>query len=299
MLTAQILSHGNPRALERTVQSIKSLNVAIQVASTCDLAAYCKSQKIYFEKYNSQDASAIRNSLVEKSKTEWNLYLHAGEVWVQGVPVLERTGSFVTIMHDGYMSKEIRLWKKNNFVFENPIFEYLKGHTENISDILLTSSSEEREDRKEALKDWKASEPLNPRPYYYEGLDHLANGRLDEFLKCSEKYMFMDTNKQSVSSIMNRYYYALGCMHKKDLVPAMQNLSICLATKPTMAEFWCLGADLHFYLTKKYKRARSLYQNALVAGSRRLKKDTWPMEIAKYREYPEKMIAACETVLGV
>ncbi len=70
---------------------------------------------------------------------------------------------------------------------------------------------------------------------------------------------------------------------------------VCLAKKPTMAEFWCLLGDV-YYDAKDYDKAKEFYENAVILGSRRLKDDGWPMEISKYKEYPQKMIEACKKI---
>jgi tetratricopeptide (TPR) repeat protein len=96
--------------------------------------------------------------------------------------------------------------------------------------------------------------------------------------------------------VMTNYYCSMVyCYIKKNYQESIRFLMPCLAVKPTMAEFWCLLADI-FYATKQYKKASSFYENALILGSKRLNSDDYPMEISKYKEYPQKMIESCEKI---
>ncbi len=99
-------------------------------------------------------------------------------------------------------------------------------------------------------------------------------------------------------SIMNRYYYALICLQKTTKVkPTLQNLSVCLSVKPLMAEFWCLLGDVYYHRLRKFDFAKEFYENAILLGSRRLKLDKWPMDVSKYKDYPEKMINSCNKII--
>ena len=82
---------------------------------------------------------------------------------------------------------------------------------------------------------------------------------------------------------------------KKDFENAVKSLIPCLAEKPTNGEFWCLLGDI-YYCLKDYERAKSFYENAKILGSRRLNDDDYPMEISKYKEYPEKLIKSCDAI---
>lgn len=64
-----------------------------------------------------------------------------------------------------------------------------------------------------------------------------------------------------------------------------------------MAEYWCLLGDV-YYQQSSYEKAKHFYENALVMGARRLRTDAWPMEISKYKAYPNKMMAACDRILA-
>ena len=59
-----------------------------------------------------------------------------------------------------------------------------------------------------------------------------------------------------------------------------------------MAEFWCLLGDI-YYASGDHDRAYDFYQNGMLLGQRRKKSSDWPMELSKYKEYPEKMMASC------
>jgi tetratricopeptide (TPR) repeat protein len=62
-----------------------------------------------------------------------------------------------------------------------------------------------------------------------------------------------------------------------------------------MSEFWCLLGDC-YYAIKDYEKSKSFYENALILGNKRLKNDGWPLEISKYKDYPQKMIESCDKI---
>jgi cytochrome c-type biogenesis protein CcmH/NrfG len=98
---------------------------------------------------------------------------------------------------------------------------------------------------------------------------------------------------------MARYYLALvqGIIHN-EVKEALQNIILCLSENVLMAEFWCLLGDI-FIKLDKFDYAVAFYENAILLGSRRLKLDTWPMQISKYQEYPNKMIEECNKLIQV
>lgn len=97
-----------------------------------------------------------------------------------------------------------------------------------------------------------------------------------------------------MSAIMTNYYCSMvQCYIKKNYQEATRFLIPCLAVRPAMAEFWCLLGDI-YYADNQNQKAKCFYENASILGTRRLKNDGWPMEISKYKTYPEKMIEACD-----
>jgi len=81
-----------------------------------------------------------------------------------------------------------------------------------------------------------------------------------------------------------------------DLNTAIKHILSCIATNPLMAEFWCLLGDIHYKL-KSHIRAAAFYENAIILGEQRLKSDSWPIQISKYKEYPDRMMEKCKNYL--
>jgi hypothetical protein len=54
--------------------------------------------------------------------------------------------------------------------------------------------------------------------------------------------------------------------------------------------------DINFEL-KKYKKAFYFYENAIMLGKLRVNDDDLPIDIIKYKEYPEKMKINCKDLL--
>ena len=97
---------------------------------------------------------------------------------------------------------------------------------------------------------------------------------------------------------MLRYYASMvNCYVNKDYHSAVSHLIVCIEEKPLMAEFWCMLGDIYFAI-RDYGRAKSFYENGMIFGSKRNKADDWPLEISKYKEYPEKMLNACDSAVS-
>ena len=63
-----------------------------------------------------------------------------------------------------------------------------------------------------------------------------------------------------------------------------------------MSEFWCLLVDINFEM-KKYQKAYYFYDNAIILGSQRLNNDELPIDVKKYKEYPDKMKIICKDLV--
>ena len=88
---------------------------------------------------------------------------------------------------------------------------------------------------------------------------------------------------------MMKYYIPQIKLHTNSIKEAAECAATCLSYRPYMSEFWCLLGDI-YYKQKRYKKAKSLYENAIIIGSQRKSTDNLPIEIKKYKEYPNKMI---------
>lgn len=64
-----------------------------------------------------------------------------------------------------------------------------------------------------------------------------------------------------------------------------------------MAEFWCLTADIHYHLRGAMRVAEGLYENAVILGGHRSLEDRWPMDLSKYKDYPERMMDSCQQLI--
>lgn len=250
--------------------------------------------------YISDNRSEIRNRIVKEANTKFHMYLNPGEILLQGIQDIKKFKdhcAYLSIITNGTLCKEIRLWNiENKFQFKNPVFEYLDCKTDKEVNAFINGYVNNDLDQLKILQDWRLSEPTNPSPYYYESLLMLSVGDLDKFINLSDHYMFIENNKTSMSAIMNRYYYALAHLHKGKVRPTLQNINLCICVKPLMAEFWCLIGDVYYYLIKDFNKAMVFYENAIILGNRRKKSDKWPMDISKYKEYPNKMIDSCKKI---
>ena len=47
-----------------------------------------------------------------------------------------------------------------------------------------------------------------------------------------------------------------------------------------------------------YPYKATSYENAIILGKKRASLDEWPVEISKYKEYPERMIDNCKSMIN-
>lgn len=301
-LTIYIVTKNNEATISNTLNSIQTLHGNIVIAdlgSNDRTLSICESYNALVFSVPFMSPGDAANHILNSCKCKNGLYLKPWEMLVNGhadLGEIREKAYYVNILQGNALTKEVRLWKEK-LQFSNPIFEFLDYPQAKSSNIVLSSNgSFDLKYIYQELDKWKSLEPFSPDPYYYQACINFSESKLDEFLKLSEHYMFMQ-KKHTVAATLNHYYYALAKFYKKEAKPAVQNLILCLASNPLMAEFWCLMGDVHYHLLNQFDKAKDFYENAIILGRHRLQTDTWPMEIDKYRIYPERMIASCAKLL--
>jgi hypothetical protein len=245
-----------------------------------------------------------RNSLLIAGKTTWNLMIEPWEVLASGsdsiVDRVQNDGPAMkfTIVEGDSVSKQVRLWKDSRFI--NPVYERVEVKGEPSSCLILATKFDTLDRDLDLVNIWVKKHPTLPDPFYYRACINLSLGKITNFIKDAETYLFMEQSAEALTSItMIRYYLAMiYCYVKKDASKSLQKLGPCLLTRPLMAEFWCLLGDVFYHLMKKYDKAASFYENAMILGARRLVDDDWPMEISKYTEHPERMLDNCRQIIN-
>jgi tetratricopeptide (TPR) repeat protein len=243
-----------------------------------------------------KDRSVLWNNLLEKINGGWILILEQGEEIIGWKFEPKDNGSYtLPVLRDGVITKEIRLWHASKGLrFRNPIFETVYDPAATYLDIPILSKSGTYPSL-EAVKEWQKSNPSSPDPYYYRACVLLSHAKYQEFLNTADHYLFLE--HEGMSAVMINYYSAMVRLYQfEDTSRSLKQVVQCLSCNPLMAEFWCLLADVYYKL-KKYDKAKIFYENAILLGSRRHKSDPWPIEIAKYRKYPKKMIESCNEII--
>ena len=305
-ITTHLLVKNNENTIRKTLKSILSLNCDILIGdlgSTDNTISICKEyggkvQEIYFN----NDYSKARNELVESNGSPWQLYLEPWEVLATGHKLLMDIENpcvhFFRIIQNNVITKETRFWHKSlQLKFINPIYETLTTHPseQEMSDVLIYSKGSlvDAEQTLSIISTWEKQNPLSAEPCYYKAFTLLNQGNYDEFVKEAKRYLFLA--KSGMSVVMMQYYLAIVQLRLGDIKSAVRGAVSCIANKPLMAEFWCLLGDVH-YKANQYRKAIYYYENAIILGKRRLNNDLWPVEINKYKKYPEKMIKNCESM---
>ena len=303
MLRIHLLTKNNQKTIEKCLQSIACFDAELVVAdlgSTDSTLSICRKLNVKVKTVDvSKSFSEIRNSIMGPN---WNLYLEPWELLISGFDEIQsilkdKTGAYRFSVFQGDMiSKEIRLWHSSSkAMFENPVYEsiYLPS-AKNIDASIFSGNKRVYDDQR--LDDWKKTDPLSDRPYYYQAFRHLELRQYDEFIKAAKHYLFQNQKGEQV--IMLKYYLATVQLYvKNNTSESVRHVMQCIAVKPTMAEFWCLLGDI-YYQRKAYSKAQAFYENAIVLGSRRKSDDNWPLEITKYKKYPTKMWESCKEIIS-
>lgn len=301
MITTHLIVQNNEETIEEALESVLPLNGKIligDIGSTDKTLEICKKYHVEIVKLSlNNDLGKVRNKLTEYSQTEWNFYIEPWEKIIQGHEEIQKVShlSHCSIIQDYLITKSIRIWSKET-KFKYPVYECLNGPSKE-SDVFIHAKQIDLSERNlKLIKVWKEKNPLALEPHYYLACILFGQRKWKEFLDVANYFIFQET-KQTMASIMTRYYLSLVYFYlEKNYRKSINNLLFCLTKKPLMAEFWCLLGDVYYHLDK-YDKAIAFYENAKILGSCRLKTDEWPLEILKYKEYPNEMIENCEKMI--
>ena len=239
--------------------------------------------------------------MINLSENKWNLYIEPWETILNGqekiVDAIKGIAKDykLNILQEDVITKQIRLWHKDiGKKFINPVFEILNGSS-TILDCYIASFAHEDEITLNLVEKWRKANPLALEPIYYTACTFLIKKNWKSFLNFADLYLHKEKS-DSISVYMINYYHAMvNCYIIKDYQSAAKSILKCLIKNPTMAEFWCLLGDIYYAINDHF-RAKCFYENAMILGSKRLNNDDWPLEISKYKEYPLKMINACDKI---
>ena len=304
-LTVHFPIQNDEATLPATLESLRPLNaeiIAIDTGSTDSSARICRSHGVKVVVAKSADRSSIRNSV--PTTNQWHLALEPWEILLSPTEVYKAvTGDpkayFVQIVQGDILSKSVRLWHSSTGCrFVNPVFESITRPNADHLNVVLLSDPPSRPDCKlQQVEMWQKSMPAAHEPWYYKACVHLERREYDQFVSAAAPLLFPET-EPTLPAGMTKYHLAMvNCYIKKNPEEAVKNLLVCLAVNPLMAEFWCMLGDVYYYLVKQYDKAKGFYENAKILGARRLKTDTWPLQISKYGEYPDKMLESCRAMV--
>ena len=298
MTTIQILVRNDEKTIGKTLESVApvvSKLVVGNIGSRDGTIKICESFGAEVVDLNlDDDYSKARNSL---AKDGLNLFIDPWEILARGHDLIGGLSgnTSVYVVRNGMVSKEIRIWKDSLFV--NPVYETIVDKNAPCRpEVAIISGSEPdlRSERTRIVDSWMKKRPTSPEPYYYTAMSKLAERRYSDFFAFANQYLVME--KEAASSAVMLYYYMTQIeLHTGEINAAVKNIFRCISIHPEMAEFWCLLGDV-MYKIRKYDAASQMYKNALVVGKRRRVDDPYPVDVAKYGDYPERMIKNIEKI---
>lgn len=307
MITTHVVTRNNAATIRACLDSVAPLGKVLvaDLGSTDDTVAACEDAGATVVHVNSGvDYSKVRNDVVETTATDWQFWLEPWESLrgAEQVMYAARQGGDAYNVYNvqgDLLTKTTRLWRKSSGLrFVRPVYESLEPDVARplVQAVVSGAGGRDQSEVMTVLDAWGKSSPHATDVEYYRACTFLAAGRYDQFLSHATNFLFRAG--VSTASVLTNYYVAIVKMHvKKKPAEAVQHVSFCLAQQPTMAEFWCLLGDA-FARLGQWHRASGFYDNAMVMGSRRKHDDQFPIEIAKYKEYPEKMLGRCREVIA-
>jgi hypothetical protein len=298
MPTVQILLRNNKETIGRALDSVSGLGriVVGNLGSTDGSLEICSSYGAEIvEVRDRSDFSSIRNGIAGEGL---NFFIEAWEFLARGKEeIMSADGSKqICVISGGIASKETRVWHGGSG-FVNPVYEAIPDPSAQYDPRIVVVSGESPNlmaERKQLARKWLESRPTSCEPYYYMACSCLYERNYEEFFFYASKYLAMEINP-GVESVLLCYYMAQIELHTGRLNEASSHVLFCLSVRPMMAEFWCLLGDM-FYKQNKFGKARSMYENAIIIGKSRKNSDSYPVEISKYKEYPERMMGSIEEI---
>jgi glycosyltransferase involved in cell wall biosynthesis len=301
VLTVQILTKNNAQTIGATLDSVSGLEARIIVGdlgSTDGTQEICVKSGAEVREIRDSKRNEARNRLAKMVGFGPHFAIEPWEILSGGQFLRKFKGKarYARVLSGKTVTHEIRLWDGQP-KFINPVFERLENINAQKSDVLLYSRGGiNLTEALESIMAWKNAEPLSSTPNYYHACVLFSLSRYEEFISIAEHYLRTD-REETLAKIMMRYYHAIvSLVHRRQYRPALQNINLCLCARPLMAEFWCLMGDVYYHLLRNFEAAKEFYGNAIVMGSRRTE-DFEPMDIDKYRSYPEKMTLSCTKLL--
>lgn len=296
MLTIQILIKNNQDTIKNTLESLQNIDCKIiigDLGSSDKTLDICSGFDLEIIKIHEQDRSKIRNSLTRKGL---NFYINPWEELIEGKDLLNSIEecSEIYIFNNDVISKEIRLW--TNEKFTNPVFETIINKNAKFCSKIIVSSKNKPNNSHENLelvKKWINNRAIDVEPYYYLACCYLSLQKYDDFIFYAQEYCARE-KKINASFVMMKYYMSQIKLYQNKIKESAELALTCLSYHPALAEFWCLLGDI-YYKQKIWKKSKCFYENAIILGSQR-KHDDLPIEIKKYKEYPEKMINNIEQI---
>lgn len=239
--------------------------------------------------YAEKQGSELRNHLLEQI-TDWIFWIEPYDELVTEIPELPTNPAcfYVDLYQNDVLYKEIKIWHSNlNLRYIYPTQEAIIYDNATYLENLILISKPKPINIQE-IENWKKLFPNAAEPYYYEAFYHLSKNNFDQFNLLANEFLFRSSDEDE-STIMTNYYLALIEHHLGKTTAAVKRLIKCIILKPQMAEFWCALGDI-YYKFYDFKKSQAFYENAIILGSRKLKKDRFPTDIKKYKLYPEKML---------
>lgn len=308
-LTINILVKDNEATIEETLSRASSLSKSILIG---DIGSHDRTIDIC-KKFNAKviqvpfrkDYSESKNYMIERNDS-WIMFLEPYEAIISAPVELgdflndEKVAYRIKSIRNDLVTKEVRIWHKSSSIkFKNPVFEsaYYKGMIKNIEIFTSPGNDYINQEKIDILNDWKAMNPTHNEPLYYHSCVNLIQKKWKNFVNSAETYLYKN-NDNDTPSLMTRYYLSMVRSYvdiERNYEESIKNILLCIAEKPLMAEFWCLLGDI-YYKIGDYSKSKSFYENAMILGSKRTEEDDLPIEISKYKNYPLKMIKACESI---
>jgi hypothetical protein len=249
-----------------------------------------KIKKIFIS--NSKNRSKELNLFLKEIPDGSFLFLRDGETILKINNSLNIDKQGVGIVYKDFIRKELRICNKDQLFFDNWHSEMIPGDFQTNPNIIIKAPTDVLFSPSE---DWISYEPTSRSALFYQALNCYYNKEYDKFLSMADHLLFTHKipleNELWILMFMSYLYFFKYNMPND----GVRSISLALAKKPEMAEFWCIIGDFYFK-NKLYEMSKTCFKYALASAKIRDTTDPYFIFPKKYKDHPENMIATMESI---
>ena len=315
-LTINLITKENEVYLKQCLDSIKELECDVVIVFTGNKESneyeLCKKyfDKSIYEYTWNNDFSKARNFAIEKSTTDWIMWIDSDEYIIKDS--IQKIKDLVDnnpknlyhtfkLIHGSSRMGQIRMFFNNPEIrWKNKIHERIipKNYPKNHYDIEIYHNVHDNIQSHirniSILEQEVEFDPNNPENHFYLAIEYHLIDKQMKALYHAERFLYnYNITQVDVKKIYMRYLIAWIYTNEiEQYKKAIDVLFGQLVLNCNIAEFWCLLGDIYIKM-KNFNNASKYYTNAIEMGEYKYE-NMWITDLVKYDQYPKSMIEVCK-----